>query len=160
MANAFRSWCIVGVLAAITACSTSQELRPWEKELAEQNLLPTKRAQPEYPKRVVLAGLQGCVTTAFDVRPDGRTDNFQVLDSKPKGVFSRAAVMALRDWRYPEREEPARIAQTITFSLRAEPEDEVPECLHAEEVPEKYLQPGEEGPLGPARTRADRSDEG
>lgn len=160
MSNGFRSWCVAGILAVITACSTSQEMRPWEKELAEQNLLPTKRAQPEYPKRAALAGLQGCVTTAFDVRPDGRTDNFQVLDSKPQGVFSRAAVKALRDWRYQEREEAVRIAQTITFSLRAEPGVEVPECLLADEVSEKYLQPGEGGPLGPARTKADRCDEG
>lgn len=141
------------VLSAILAgflagCGTPGELQPWEKELAEKNLLPLERAQPEYPRRAALAGVQGCVTTAYDVRPDGLTDNFRVLDSRPEGVFSRAAVMALRDWRYPERESTARTSKVIVFSLQSQSEDEVPECLQSEDIPEAYLQPGEVGPSG------------
>lgn len=144
-------WFVVSAFLAVAGCESTGEraLSGWEREAAEKGLLPLERARPEYPRRAALAGVQGCVTAAFDVRPDGRTDNFQVLDSKPKGVFSRAAVVALRDWRYPERDKPIRTAQTISFSLRSKPDNEMPECLPGNEVPDHYLRPGEEGPVSP-----------
>lgn len=144
-------WFVVSAILGVAGCESTGEhaLSDWEREAAEKGLLPLERAQPEYPRRAALAGVQGCVTAAYDVRPDGRTDNFQVLDSKPNGVFSRAAVLALREWRYPERDEPIRTAQRITFSLRAKPENEMPECLPGNGVPDRYLQPGEKGPVSP-----------
>lgn len=142
---------VISAFLAVAGCESTEEreLSGWEREAAEKGLLPLERAQPEYPRRAALAGVQGCVTAAFDVLPDGRTDNFQVLDSKPKGVFTRAAVLALREWRYPERDEPIRTAQRITFSLRSKPENEMPECLPGYDVPDHYLQPGEKGPVSP-----------
>ena len=110
-------------------------------ELAEaraKGLVPTKRTQPEYPRRAALAGVQGCVTVSFDVLPDGRTDNYEVLDSKPQGVFVKTTLLALKDWRFPERQEPIRTQQKITYTLVNQPEGELPECDRSPELPEVY----------------------
>lgn len=40
-----------------------------------------------------------------------------MVDSRPRGVSVMAALPTLRDWRFPEREEPVRARQTITFQL-------------------------------------------
>lgn len=117
----------------------------WQKPAAH-GLVPVKRAAPEYPRRAALAGVQGCVTVSFDVIPDGSTDNYQVVDSRPQGVFVKAALLALRDWRFPAREEPIRTQQTITFQLTGRPASERPECDTDPDVPETYRVKSGEAP--------------
>jgi TonB family protein len=124
-------------IAAGCAGSPDPSSPEWE-EAASMGLVPVKRVQPEYPRRAALAGVQGCVTASFDVMPDGRTDNYLVVDSKPQGVFVKTALLALRDWRFPEREQPVRTQQTITFELRGQRTGELPECDSDPDLPETY----------------------
>lgn len=143
---------VIGVLGAAAGCAGQGGVDtsdPAWDEARSKGLVPLERVPPEYPRRAALAGVQGCATIAFDVLTDGRTDNFQVLDSKPPGVFARAAMLALHDWRFPERDSPIRTSQRIQFSLRGQPEYDEPVCLSGDEIPEEYLQPGEEGPVTP-----------
>lgn len=136
-----RRFGMVAVLWAfvVTAgCAGAPEQDPAWDDLEDKGLVPTKRVPPEYPRRAAMAGVQGCVTATFDVMPDGRTDNYEVVDSKPEGVFVKAALLALRDWRFPERDEPVRTQQTIRFHLGNQRADERPECETDSAVPEVY----------------------
>lgn len=119
----------IGAVFVAAACAGAPDpASPKWEGLADKGLVPIERTAPEYPRRAALAGVQGCVTASFDVMPGGHTDNYQVVDSRPQGVFVKAALLALRDWRFPEREEPIRTQQTITFQLTGRPAGERPEC--------------------------------
>ncbi len=129
----------IWTLSVATGCAGTAEPASQEWEgLAGKGLVPIERTASEYPGRAALAGVQGCVTASFDVMPDGRTGNYEILDSRPQGVFVKAAVLALRDWRFPEREGPVRTQQTINFQLTNMSTGERPECDTDSEVPEVY----------------------
>lgn len=138
MVRRFGVAVVLWVLVVTAGCIGTPERGPEWDDLEDKGLVPTKRVPPEYPRRAAIAGVQGCVTATFDVMPDGRTDNYEVVDSKPQGVFVKAALLALRDWRFPERDEPVRTQQTIRFHLGNQRADERPECETDSAVPEVY----------------------
>ena len=55
---------------------------------------------PPYPIRAMKKGIQGYVEFGFDVGVDGQPINIEVLVSNPPGVFEKAGMLALREWRY------------------------------------------------------------
>lgn len=128
----------IGGCAGNPGSRDAESVNPALEEARRKGLVPAERRQPNYPRRAALAGVQGCVTVSFDVMPDGRTDNYEVLDSKPQGVFVKEALLALRDWRFPEREEPIRTQQKIEFQLMGYPERERPNCELNPDLPEVY----------------------
>jgi TonB family protein len=60
----------------------------------------THYAAPEYPNRALDDRISGSVIVQFVVNQKGRTTDLKVLQSIPKGVFDRAAVDAIAQWRY------------------------------------------------------------
>ena len=44
--------------------------------------------------------MSGSVTVQYVVDKKGRVENVRVVQSSPRGVFDRAAVDAIREWRY------------------------------------------------------------
>jgi len=134
-------------LPALAGCAADRYAEAFggasEKDKAAGKV-PIEAPQPEYPSLARRGGVEGCVTIAFDVTPGGHTDNFQVLDSRPKGVFDHAMLLALKDWRYPPREKPVRLVNKTQFALGDAYEG--PACLDKSEVPEEMLRPGESPP--------------
>lgn len=63
-------------------------------------LLPYLRVQPRYPSRALARGQEGFVDVMFDVSEYGATGNAQVLYSEPSGVFDRATLRAVSQWKY------------------------------------------------------------
>lgn len=126
-------WMLMILVLALAACAGSpyRNLGPEEQAQLEQarakGLVPTYMKPPEYPRRAALAKVEGCATVSFDVMPDGRTDNYEVVDSQPPGVFVKSSLLALRDWRYPKRDDPIRTTQTIEYNLRGAKGD-LPNC--------------------------------
>jgi TonB family protein len=55
---------------------------------------------PEYPRRAIRLGLEGSVRLEFDVDTDGSVLDPYVVESKPAGVFDRAAIKAVRKFLY------------------------------------------------------------
>jgi len=64
------------------------------------NLKPLKTVPPEYPENALEHGVSGSVLLSFTVDANGATSDVQVLQSTPAGVFDRAAVSAVKRWRY------------------------------------------------------------
>ncbi|HEV2284811.1 MAG TPA: TonB family protein [Steroidobacteraceae bacterium] len=64
------------------------------------SLKAVKTVPPEYPQSALSKGLAGSVLLSFTVDAKGNTRDVQVLQSTPAGVFDRAAVSAVKRWRY------------------------------------------------------------
>lgn len=84
-------------------------------------LMPLQRIEPTYPYRAQQAGIEGDVTLKFAVDPEGLVQNVVVVSAKPRGQFERAAIQALRKWRYqPRKGENGAITQIVTLKFRLE----------------------------------------
>jgi len=64
------------------------------------SLKPLKTVPPEYPQNALTKGVSGSVLLSFTVDTKGNTSDVQVLQSTPAGVFDRAAMTAVRRWKY------------------------------------------------------------
>ncbi|WP_371394663.1 energy transducer TonB [Glycocaulis abyssi] len=70
-----------------------------------QIALPQDRRPPSYPYDAMQAGAEGTAMVQFDVSATGRPENIEVIFSVPYSTFGRAAVNAVRRWRYTPRTE-------------------------------------------------------
>ncbi len=55
---------------------------------------------PDYPSAEYDRGIGGQVILSYVVDPQGRTQEVAVVKSTPPGLFDRAAMSAVRQWRY------------------------------------------------------------
>ena len=83
-----------------------------------EEVTPLQDIPPNYPQRALAAGIEGEVTLAFTITPDGRVDNLRVTEAKPRGVFEREARRAASRWRFaPRRENGQPVAREATKTL-------------------------------------------
>ncbi|MDE0519004.1 MAG: energy transducer TonB [Bdellovibrionales bacterium] len=61
---------------------------------------PLVRIEPQYPRKAAMQGIEGWVRLQFDITPTGMVSGVQVLGAKPPNIFNRAAIKALRKWKY------------------------------------------------------------
>lgn len=85
--------------------------------------LPQVRVQPRYPNRALERGIEGYVDVRFDITKIGTTQNIVVIHANPEGTFDRAAVAAVKRWKYqPQMEEGEAVeykgmTQRIAFEM-------------------------------------------
>ncbi|WP_148667826.1 energy transducer TonB, partial [Mizugakiibacter sediminis] len=60
----------------------------------------TRQVPPRYPQEAARAGTQGWVDVEFMVTSQGTVVDAKVLDSQPRRLFDRAALDAVRQWRF------------------------------------------------------------
>lgn len=83
-----------------------------------EEVTPLVDIPPNYPQRALAAGIEGEVTLAFTITPDGRVENLRVTEAKPRGVFEREARRAAARWRFaPRRENGQPVAREATKTL-------------------------------------------
>lgn len=75
---------------------------------------------PEYPRAALRAGASGEVVIRIDVGTDGRPSSLEVLRSSRNRALDRAALQAVRGWRFePAMRDGVAVAtsvqQTVTF---------------------------------------------
>lgn len=84
-------------------------------------LMPLQRVEPVYPYRAQQAGIEGSVTLRFSVDADGRVQDVEVVEAKPKRQFERAAMGAIKQWRYQPRPGASdKLVQVITLKFKLE----------------------------------------
>lgn len=86
-----------------------------------------EQVPPRYPWRARAGGLEGFVEIAFSVDERGRAHDIEVREAVPSDIFDRAAIRALKKWKFSPRtaEAPAlRLTQTFHFDLEDLPQIE------------------------------------
>ena len=88
----------------------------------QARLKRVRYTQPEYPERALNQKISGSVTVEFTVSTAGEPMDVRVVSAEPAGTFDRAAIAAVKRWRYEPllidnvpQEVPART--TIRFNL-------------------------------------------
>lgn len=93
---------------------------PTAQELAPKRL---KAVPPKYPQDALVDGLQGWVDVSFLVSRDGSVTDARVDAAEPRNRFNRAALAAVRQWKYEPRAEDApeytqRLKTRVQFQLQ------------------------------------------
>ncbi len=104
---AARRWgASASALATATALAIKAPAAPTAAQLMEvaRQLYRTHYVAPAYPQRALARGLSGEVTVQYVVDTQGRTRQLQVINSRPGAIFTRAALRAIRRWRYARPE--------------------------------------------------------
>lgn len=76
-----------------------------------------RQVPPRYPQAAGRRGTEGRVELGFIITREGRVADVQVLSSEPPGVFDRAAIDAVKEWRYEPGQADVRARRAIVFKL-------------------------------------------
>ncbi len=87
--------------------------------------IPLFRVQPAYPRGAIEIGQQGHVVVSLTVTPEGRTADWKIVESSPRGKFDRAALEAVKKFRYAPRivDGKAVAAKDVLYRFTFEVED-------------------------------------
>ncbi|MGR6870963.1 TonB family protein [Pseudomonas sp. HK3] len=87
-----------------------------------RKVIPISTRQPHIPKIAWENKINGWVLVSLEVKPSGRTENIQVLDAYPRGVFEDEAVAAVSSWLYETYTgSNRRLLQKIEFQWKYYP---------------------------------------
>ncbi len=96
---------IINVNAALPNLKTSLETisfsanyTPDATETSE--VIPIFRVEPQYPPRAYNRGIEGWVKAEFDISETGSVENIRIIDSKPRNIFNRYVIKALKKFRF------------------------------------------------------------
>jgi TonB family protein len=78
---------------------------------------PISQPQPQYPRRALEAEKEGFVRLRITIGPDGSVVDATVVDARPSGWFERAAVDAVKRWRYQPSGRTIQTDVEIEFKL-------------------------------------------
>ena len=67
---------------------------------SDTDIVPIVRVNPQYPLRAAERGIEGWVEVQFTISRTGTVKDPFVLNAKPKNIFNRAALRAIRKWKY------------------------------------------------------------
>ena len=89
---------------------------------SDRDILPLVRVDPEYPARAKQQGIEGWVELKFTISPAGTVQDAVVTAANPSFIFDRAALQAVRKWRYnPKIENGVAVARNgVRVRLRFE----------------------------------------
>jgi len=66
----------------------------------DRDAVPQVRIQPDYPIQARQKRIEGWVDVQFTVGSDGSVRDPIVLNAEPKAIFDRAALQAVKGWKY------------------------------------------------------------
>jgi protein TonB len=68
--------------------------------VADADVIPLVRVNPQYPAKAAAAGIEGWVHVRFTITPQGTTSDVAVVKAEPPGYFEAAATAAVRGYKY------------------------------------------------------------
>ena len=85
---------------------------------ADRDAVPQVRIQPDYPIQARQKGIEGWVDVKFTVGADGSVRNPVVVNAQPKKIFDRAAIQAVKGWKYNPKIEDGRAVERKGLKVR------------------------------------------
>ncbi len=79
--------------------------------VADSDVAPMVRVLPQYPARAQERGIEGYVIVEFTIAMDGTVKDPIVLESQPSKIFDRAALRAIRKWKYKPKVEDGQAVE-------------------------------------------------
>jgi protein TonB len=67
---------------------------------SDTDIVPIVRVNPQYPLRASERGIEGWVEVVFTISKLGTVKDPRVLNSHPSSIFDRAALKAIKKWKY------------------------------------------------------------
>ena len=113
---------VTALSAEIAAAHTAtSKVRQASSVVPENALRRIRFVQPQYPARALEQGIRGWVDLEFTVAADGTTRDARVRAAEPAQVFDRAALNAVRRWRYePYKVDGQAVDQRVAARMRFE----------------------------------------
>ncbi len=72
----------------------------------DSDIIPLVRVEPQYPERARQRGVEGWVVVEFMISAAGTVKSPRIIAYHPSTIFNRAALQAIRKWKYnPKIEE-------------------------------------------------------
>jgi protein TonB len=90
----------------------------------DRDVVPLVRIEPEYPMRARQRGIEGWVAIQFTISAAGTVKDPVVIGAHPGTIFNRAALQAVRKWKYNPKIENGvaveRPGQKVTLEFTME----------------------------------------
>ena len=83
-------------------------------------VVPVVRVSPQYPPRAAERGTEGWVELRFGISAAGTVQDAEVTNSHPGTVFDRAALRAVRKWKYNPKIEDGQPVERYGVTVRLE----------------------------------------
>ncbi len=68
--------------------------------VGNQQAMPLYRIEPTYPAKALKRGVEGYVVVSFTIDPSGRPVDLDIIEAKPRRMFEREAMRAIKRWKY------------------------------------------------------------
>jgi len=76
----------------------------WEgNPLAEGDVLPIVRINPQWPREALVEGIEGYVIVEVTIAADGSVRGVVVMESVPRRLFDRNVIRAVLKWKFKPR---------------------------------------------------------
>lgn len=90
--------------------------------MGDGDVVPLVRMPASYPRKAQSRKIEGYVSARLFINAEGTVDKVEIIDSKPKGIFERAAIKALYKYKFrPKISNGKPVAQqasqTVEFNL-------------------------------------------
>jgi periplasmic protein TonB len=85
---------------------------------SDRDAVPQVRIQPDYPIQARQKRIEGWVDVQFTVGSDGSVRNPIVLQAQPIGIFDRAAIQAVKGWKYNPKIEDGKPVERRDLKVR------------------------------------------
>ncbi|MET1255784.1 M56 family metallopeptidase [Aliikangiella maris] len=86
-------------------------------EVEDSHIIPVNIVNPSYPRSAAENNIEGYVQFEYSIDHDGNPYDLKVLQSVPAGVFDEAAFAALKQWKFPAKEE-FNVRYTMQFVMQ------------------------------------------
>lgn len=87
---------------------------------SDSDIVPVVRVNPQYPPRAAERGIEGWVELRFSIGAAGTVQDAEVTRSHPGTVFDRAALRAVRRWKYNPKIEDGKPVERHGITVRLE----------------------------------------
>jgi protein TonB len=88
--------------------------------VSDSEPVPVVRVNPQYPPRAAERGIEGWVELLFGISATGTVQDAEVMNSHPGNVFDRAALRAVRRWKYNPKIEDGKPVERHGITVRLE----------------------------------------